>query len=333
MEAECFSAIEPVPPGRWAIGVSGGADSVALLLLLADRPDLSLHVVHLDHQLRGADSTADAALVAELAARLGKPCTIATRNEIDRDIPHLPANPSARYRLLRLAFFRRVTKQHGLAGVILAHHADDQAETILLRLLRGSGPAGLRGMAGRARIGGLTILRPALNLRRATLREVLTRVGQPWRDDLSNQSDSYLRNRLRKWLDGRPELFEPLLCLGKCCDQLVRWTLRCATRLPDRFDAGQLARLPPLLGRQSARQWLVRQGLSPAQADRAAQDHLLAMAIDAATPAIAQFSDQLTVRRRRGAIAVRVSPPPSAAPPSRGRAPAARPSRSDSAPS
>lgn len=94
METVVAPPLDSVPAGRWAIGVSGGADSVALLMLIADWPDISLHVVHLDHQLRGAESTGDARFVAELAARLGLQCTIAQRGQLERDVPKLPANPS-----------------------------------------------------------------------------------------------------------------------------------------------------------------------------------------------------------------------------------------------
>ena len=82
-------------------------------------------------------------------------------------------------------------KEHGLAGVILAHHADDQAETVLLRLLRGSGFAGLAGMSARSIVGGLTILRPLLGAPRESFREHLGGIGQTWREDQSNQSSQY----------------------------------------------------------------------------------------------------------------------------------------------
>jgi tRNA(Ile)-lysidine synthetase-like protein len=333
VDATATPTVTPFPPGPWAVAVSGGADSVALLLLLANRPDLSLHVVHLDHQLRGADSDADAAFVADLAKRLNLPCTIARREQIQPDLPDLPANPSAQYRDLRLHLFRQVVRQHRLSGVILAHHGDDQAETILLRLLRGSGPAGLRGMAARCRIGDLIILRPALGARRRDMQAFLNRLGQSWREDASNQSDAYLRNRVRKWLADRPELFDPLLRLGRACDDLVRWTRRAAPRLPDRFPARQLAALPPPLAREAARRWLLRQGAPPAQADRKSQDRLLAMAADAASPAIGQFPGNLTVRRRRGEILPLAPPTPSASPPSPAHDSTARRSLRGSAPS
>src|SRR5205823_2363659 len=131
-----------------------------------------------DHQTRGEASTGDAAFVRDLAGRWGLPCTITTRAEIEPGVGDLPSNPSSRYRTLRLALFQRVVQQHSLAGVILAHHADDQAETVLGRLLRGSGFSGLAGMSTRTTLSGLTILRPLLDITRASLRTCLIAKGE-----------------------------------------------------------------------------------------------------------------------------------------------------------
>jgi tRNA(Ile)-lysidine synthase len=311
VKTELMSAIEPVPPGRWAVGVSGGADSVALLLLLADRPDLFLHVVHLDHQTRGLASAADAVFVTELAAKLGLPCTVVQRDQIESGMAPPPSNPSTRYRKLRLELFRRAVKEHDLAGVIVAHHADDQAETILLRLLGGCGPAGLCGMSPRRRVDGLTILRPLLEVRRRKLLDLLLRRGQVWREDASNQSDLYARNRIRKWLAQRPERVEPLLNLGRSCRRLEQWVRRQAPKLGETFAARALANLPPILARESARQWLVRHGSPPGQIDGPALQRLATMAADAATPAVGQFPGGVTVRRRRGVLSAASLPRPS----------------------
>src|SRR5579864_7588112 len=238
------SVVLRVPAGRWAVGVSGGADSVALLSLLRPRADLSLHVVHLDHQTRGRDSTEDAAFVRELAARWGLECTIRLRGEVERTIPALPANPSARYRAARMALFGAVMAEQGLGGVILAHHADDQAETILHRLIRGSGPNGLVGMSPRTTIGGLIVLRPLLGIRRHELRNHLNEIGQPWREDASNRSEQYLRNRLRGWLSDKPDMHEALLELGKACRMMRDWAQATAPELEAEFAMGRLAGLP-----------------------------------------------------------------------------------------
>ncbi len=191
------SAITEVPPGAWAVAVSGGADSVALLMLLHARADLSLHVVHLDHQTRCGESATDAAFVSDLSHRHNLPCTIRRRSEIESTMDSLPQNLSARYRAARMELFKQVVQSHNLQGVILAHHADDQAETILHRILRGSGPATLAGMSSSTMLATLRLLRPLLHVSGTDLRAFLTEIGQAWREDSSNASPNYLRNRLR----------------------------------------------------------------------------------------------------------------------------------------
>ena len=93
------TAIAAVAPGNWAVGVSGGADSVALLAMLHDRPYLRLYVVHLNHETRGPESEADAAFVAALAAEWNIPCTVARIGELA--LPSAPRNRAARFRALR----------------------------------------------------------------------------------------------------------------------------------------------------------------------------------------------------------------------------------------
>ena len=299
-----IAAIHPVPPGRWAVGVSGGPDSVALLALLRARDDLSLHVVHLDHQLRGDASAEDARFVAELARRWNLPCTIARRDEIEPGVPDLPANAPARYRRLRLALFADVVRAEGLAGVILAHHADDQAETVLQRLLRSSGPMGLAGMRETSNVGPLRIIRPLLRVRHAQLLEYLHGIDQPWRSDASNDSPAYLRNRVRAVLRGEPQLAEALVELGAACGELRDWVVRTAPVLGERFAVGQMANLPDVLARASAARWLRERG-SPADAlTPDVLDRLVLMSRDAASGARQHFPGRVLVRRKGGEMSV-----------------------------
>lgn len=295
-------AIDAVPAGAWAVAVSGGADSVALLRLLHGRGDLSLHVVHLDHQTRGEASAGDAAFVRRLAAELGVPCTIALRADVEQHGHAVLPNPSARYRAARIELFRRVVAEHGLEGVILAHHADDQAETVLQRLIRGSGPAGLVGMSSRTQMGDLIMLRPLLGVRRGPLREYLQLIGQGWREDASNASDDYLRNRLRKWLAAEPGLHETLLSLCEACRALGGWARRAAPRLEPTFAAERLAGLPDVLAHDAARQWLIARGAPPEELSEAVLDRLVEMARDAASPPRAHFPGAVLVRRSHGSI-------------------------------
>ncbi len=291
-----------IPPGRWAVAVSGGADSVALLRLLHPLPNLSLHIVHLDHQTRGQASTGDADFVANLANQLSLSITIVRRSEIEPQLTNLPKNISARVRALRIELFRRTVARENLLGVILAHQADDQAETIFLRLLRGSGPAGLSAMSGRRRLEGLTILRPLLHIRRAELRDFLTAQGQIWREDASNQSDHYARNRVRKFLQSRPDLHEPLLAIGSACAEYSKWIRISAPVLQEKFPAIALAESPRMLALVSARRWLASQGVPPAALTPAILDRLREIATDAAAPARQQFPGGVRLHRRSGWI-------------------------------
>lgn len=303
------AAIATILPGQWAVGVSGGADSVALLSLLRTRSDLRLHVVHLDHETRGAASTADAEFVRLLADRWSIPCTIARRSDLEPRQATLPANPSARYRALRLALFREVVASHQLAGVVLAHHADDQAETILSRLLRGSGYAGLGGMRERTTVGGLLILRPLLAARREALREYLWQAGLAWREDASNASGAYQRNRLRRVLSSQPRLTEDLLELARSCRALGDWVERAAPVLEAAFPVERLAGLPGIVRRASARRWLLAQGCPPRALEQtpAAVDRLIDMTVDAASAPKQSFPGGVLAKRKRGIISAESS--------------------------
>jgi tRNA(Ile)-lysidine synthetase-like protein len=296
------SAIARVPQGAWAVGVSGGADSVALLLLLLEHDDLRLHVVHLNHETRGDASTADARFVEQLATNSKLPCTIARRSEIEARLSSPPSNISARYRAARLDFFRQVVERHALSGVILAHHADDQAETVLQRLLRGSGSVGLAGMRERQQMGNLLVLRPLLGTRRAQLRELLMSRAQPWRDDASNESLEYGRNRIRRLLASREGMTRPMLELGDACSLLRDWQIAHAPTLPETFDAKQLDALPDILQRVSATRWLAENGVPRGEISPSVIRQFISMASDAATPARQHFPGGVLVHRKHGKL-------------------------------
>ena len=245
-------AIEAVPAGAWAVGVSGGVDSVALLELLRSRRDLSLHVVHLDHQTRGEASDQDADFVAQLASSWGLPATIARLSELDHRSVGEHANKSARYRAARFTLFRTTAQSHRLRGVILAHHADDQAETVLQRLLRGSGASGLCGMSPEIDIGGLVVLRPLLGVPKAILRESLIERGLAWREDASNSLPNQQRNRARRLLATHPHLTPVLLELADACRAMTNWLRTQSPVLPEAFDVAALQDLPAPIARGGA---------------------------------------------------------------------------------
>ncbi len=185
--------MDPRPSGRVLAGFSGGADSTALMMLLLflrEAGELQPEAVHVNHGLRGEEAEADAAF-AESFCR-------------ERDIPfHLyrvdlqERRDENAARQARYACFRACAQSAGIRQLVLAHHRGDQAETFLLRLLRGAGPEGLACMRPREERDGYTILRPLLRMDGAELRQALRQEGIPWREDGSNAGDDYLRNRIR----------------------------------------------------------------------------------------------------------------------------------------
>lgn len=172
---------------------------MALLHLLCEAspgPPCSLEILHLNHQLRGADSDADEQFVLGLASVLGLQC----HTENARLDPNLP-NLEERARDARLDFFARVSEDRNLAGVVLAHTRDDQAETVLYRILRGTGLPGLSAMAPvSSPRPGLTLIRPVLSITRDELRRYLQNRNLPWREDTSNADPRFDRNRIRHQL-------------------------------------------------------------------------------------------------------------------------------------
>jgi len=180
---------------RVLVAVSGGADSVALLRALhsvAPEFGITLHVAHLHHGLRGADAEADLAFVRALCEQLAVPLTAARWNTRAR-MKRRGLTGQNGLRTLRRAFLTQAARRAGAAVIATAHTADDQLETVLLRLARGTGLPGLGGMSARA---GLWI-RPLLEATRAEIEADLVRIGQPWREDRSNQDLRYARNWIR----------------------------------------------------------------------------------------------------------------------------------------
>lgn len=183
---------------RYLAGVSGGADSVALLHLLHRHGFREVVVCHLDHGLRGRAAAGDARFVEKLAESLGYRCE-SGKAEVRVMMKESGASMETAAREARHGFFAECSRKHRCPRLLLAHHADDQAETILWNLLRGS--RGLTGMKGRQVLmfGGRPVecLRPLLETRREELRAWLAAGGLTWREDASNAEPVAARNRLR----------------------------------------------------------------------------------------------------------------------------------------
>jgi len=188
---------------RLLVAVSGGPDSVCLLHILAklqDELDIKLHIAHLDHQLRGAESAADAQYVSDLAYRLGIPATIEQRDvKAFKARQHVSLEEAARE--VRYAFLAQVAESIGANRVAVGHTADDHIETILMHLIRGTGTRGLRGLEPStlwpSTPNRLTVIRPLLEVNRQETADYCHHHRLAPRIDASNLSLSPLRNRIR----------------------------------------------------------------------------------------------------------------------------------------
>lgn len=179
------------------LAISGGRDSVALLHLLRDAGFSQLILCHLNHGLRGKESLDDAAFVRRLAKKLGLKCEIEAEDVAAvAEKKRLSTETAARE--ARHAFLLRMAEKYDVWVVLLAHHAEDQAETILANLCRGSGLAGLAGMHAVQRLDtGLHLVRPLLQVRRSEIDAYLKSKRCKFREDSSNTSPKHRRNRLR----------------------------------------------------------------------------------------------------------------------------------------
>jgi len=182
------------------VALSGGADSVLLLHLVAvARPRPGVRVVHIDHGLRGAESRADADFCARLCLSLGVPL-------VRREIALEPEGPSleARARDARYAVLAEEASAAGLRTVLTGHHADDALETLMMRWVRGTHLGGLAGLKAVRPLQApdptappLQVVRPLIGMRREEVRRILADHGLPWREDRSNASPRFTRNRVR----------------------------------------------------------------------------------------------------------------------------------------
>lgn len=243
---------------RIVVAVSGGSDSVGLLRALhelAPGRALSLSVAHLNHGIRGGASDGDAAFVGELARSLGLPF------DVGHWRPARAGHLETDARAARYAWLSTVAAERGAGYVAVGHTRDDQAETILHRILRGTGPRGLRGIPARRPLNdAASIIRPLLRVNRKEIRSYLQMLGQPFRDDESNSDTRRTRSRLRHDLlpklaaEYNPRVSDALVRLGMLVSSLERResrrveAIRRRVRAPSEkeivIDRARLLRLP-----------------------------------------------------------------------------------------
>lgn len=251
------------PGERVIVGLSGGADSCALLDLLCGMSDLKPRLVaaHLNHCLRGPESDADEEFCRNRALHYAIPFE-SRRINVKEYAALQGFNLEDAGRRARSAFFDELCVKWQTTTVALAHHADDQAETVLMRLLRGAGSDGLAGMSYR---NGRGYIRPLLDITRSEIEAYLTERGLTWREDASNRDTSFLRNRIRHELLPHLERYNPAIrerltttaalladentLLDQCAEEIANRTcsgdgdtLRC--------DIGLLTAQPPALQRR-----------------------------------------------------------------------------------
>ncbi|MHC4178225.1 MAG: tRNA lysidine(34) synthetase TilS [Planctomycetota bacterium] len=217
------------PPEAWQevttlLAVSGGADSVALMRAmgaLSGGGEGRLWVAHFNHHLRGDESAADEVFVVDLCRRFDLPCEVG-RAHADQLVADSSDGLEAAARAARYEFLQQTAARLGARYVVTAHTADDQAETILHRIIRGTGIGGLEGMERARALGpAATLIRPLLGIRRAELLAYLDDLGQSYRSDSSNQDTRLTRNRIRHDLLPRltrqfnPGVVDALLRLGR----------------------------------------------------------------------------------------------------------------------
>lgn len=203
--------------------VSGGADSTALLCALKQlqaNDGFLLSCVHVNHGLRGNESEGDAAFVQSLCQQWQVPCHVIKLNHLALHQPGLETQArEARYEAIHAVY-----DQIGADALLLAHHRGDQAETVLMHWLRGSGLKGLCGIAPTSHRQGMRLIRPFLDIPAAQLRDALQELHQPWREDATNQIPDNPRNRIRLEIAPQLEALSPGYeeRIARSCHSLAR---------------------------------------------------------------------------------------------------------------
>jgi len=277
------------PDERVAVAVSGGPDSVALLHLICAlnrQPGWAIkpHVVHLDHQLRGQDAEADAVFVRELAEALRLPHAIESI-DVGRRAADEGVSIEQAARLSRFEFFERVCLRHGIKAIALAHHADDDVETVLHRIVRGTGFRGLAGIPWQRSLrpnSDIRVVRPMLAFRRAEIEAYLQERNIASRCDATNESQIFTRNRIRHELlpllreRFNPSVDDALMRLAEQARELNDYLVETAERMLESLVIEQtdrqlvlhspsLARKALVIQMQLIRQAILRMGFGEAE--------------------------------------------------------------------
>jgi tRNA(Ile)-lysidine synthase len=249
IKAEIESRTLFPPNSRVVAGVSGGADSVALLHIL-HRLEYDITAAHLNHSIRGAEADTDEQFVKNLCAKLHVEC-ITQKTDVPALAVEKGVSLEMAAREARHSFFRSLTSdlRSPTSVICLAHHADDQLETFFLRAARGTGLDGLGGMRFSRTLDGLTVIRPMLGIRRAEIIHWLQENKLEWREDVSNADQTIPRNLIRH------RILPLLSTLNERAEENI---LRTMILLRDEADDPERA-----ARRRQIRDWLIKQGVPP----------------------------------------------------------------------
>ncbi|MBJ7259387.1 MAG: tRNA lysidine(34) synthetase TilS [Chthoniobacterales bacterium] len=303
--------------GRAIVGVSGGCDSVVLLDLLRRAGFRDLVVAHFHHGLRGSEADRDARFVRELAEETGAGFALG-RGKTGVRAAREKESVEEAARKLRRAFFARTAKKTGATAVFLGHHANDAAETMLFHLARGSGRRGLASLRGETFLGtgAVEILRPLLAFTRAEIESHARSRKLAWREDKSNASREFTRNRLRH--DVLPALaravgHDPVPSMARAAEIMAaeeEWLgeVVAAEAGAAQLETRALRRMPVARRRRLLHAWLrVRTG---GEIDFGTVEDARALAQSDKAPAKLNLPRAHHLRRRAGKLFVEKSPRP-----------------------
>ena len=302
------------PTRRYLVGVSGGRDSVALFDALINAGYRRLVVCHLDHELRGRASTADAKFVKSLAAKLKVECELGRADVAVRARTAKESIETAG-RNARYDFFAQIARRRRCRTVFLGHHADDLVETFLLNLFRGAGPAGLSAMRPVATrtVNGvpLTIVRPLLGVSRAEVDSYIRERSLKYRDDVSNDSVAPMRNRVRHRIipyiekqlerDVRRSLWRAATIAADEAE-LAETLVDSPATIKSELSLSELRKQPRALQRRTIHLWLQRRGI--VNLDFETIERVRALVQPAARAAKTNLPHDRHARRRAGKLFV-----------------------------
>ncbi len=311
---------ELLPPGSKVLcAVSGGADSMCLLHMLSQREDISLVAAHFNHQLRGEEADRDEAFVRDFCGEHGIPLTVG-RGDVEAFARQEKLSIEEAGRTLRYTFLFRTAEEENCGLIATAHNAEDNAETLLLHLLRGSGLQGLTGISPRLH----QLVRPLLTTSRREIEAYLSEYGVPHMEDSTNSDDSYTRNRVRHQLIPLLEEMNPgfvrrlgdtiprLRADNECLNALARQLFLQAKRRGEDLilPAALLAQAPDPVASRAIRLLLAEAAEGDWDCSAPHIEGVLALCRSDSPSAQVSLPRQLTVRREYEALIFTHDPEP-----------------------